>query len=184
MSKTSEVELLQKLINVRTTIKNCSIYDAFNTQYKIYGVGLEEHTETPMIYYCRLYTNNMQTVKKYDQFYPCKLSNNYNEKLKNFKKNADTPIPDELYYHYKDPEKIYKIVNIGINDDNGEIQVIYEALYGEKLTWIRDLSVWNQKVCGIPRFIRMKTVANYTIGVLAVISIALILYGFGKWRGN
>lgn len=60
------------------------------------------------------------------------------------------------YFHYKNPAKLYKVLKLGILEETEEVCVVYEALYGEHLTWVRPLSVWLSKVQTpdgeVPRF--------------------------------
>jgi hypothetical protein len=44
------------------------------------------------------------------------------------------------YKHYKD--RLYTVVAIALNEETLEPCVIYQAQYGEKLTWIRPVSDW------------------------------------------
>lgn len=57
--------------------------------------------------------------------------------LKEAMKNVRT---GGTYVHYRSPEKPYAIVNIALLEETGEPCVIYQALYGDKLIWIRPLS--------------------------------------------
>ena len=43
------------------------------------------------------------------------------------------------YYHFKNPSKLYVIEQIGILENTKEVCVVYKALYGEKIVWIRTL---------------------------------------------
>ena len=47
-----------------------------------------------------------------------------------------------LYTHYRNADHQYKVLAIAINEKTEEPCVVYQALYGEKLIWIRSLSVW------------------------------------------
>lgn len=61
------------------------------------------------------------------------------------------------YYHYKDSKKTYTVTGIGILEDTEQPAVIYQAEYGQKLTWIRTLSDWMKT-----HVIRGKTVSKFT----------------------
>lgn len=50
------------------------------------------------------------------------------------------------YFHYKHHDQIYQILRIGIIEKTEEICVIYEALYGEKVVWVRSLDDFLAKV--------------------------------------
>lgn len=65
-----------------------------------------------------------------------KSQNNLSEKLGQAKILIKV---GELYRHYKDPGKIYKVIDIGLFEPTQEIYVIYQPQYGEKLLWIRTL---------------------------------------------
>jgi len=43
------------------------------------------------------------------------------------------------YYHFKNPDKLYLIEQIGLLEETEEVCVVYKALYGEKIVWIRTL---------------------------------------------
>lgn len=51
-----------------------------------------------------------------------------------------------LYHHYRNPDQHYKIIEIGLNESDEEPMVIYKALYGDGITWIRSYNVWSEKV--------------------------------------
>jgi hypothetical protein len=50
-----------------------------------------------------------------------------------------------LYHHFKDPTKHYKVIAIGFIEEREEVCVVYQALYGEKIAWVRTLEVWLSK---------------------------------------
>lgn len=64
----------------------------------------------------------------------------------------------ELYYHYRTPNQFYRVLAIALDEATGKPCVVYQALYGEQLVWVRDLNVWCDKVEHegqiIPRFIK------------------------------
>lgn len=51
-----------------------------------------------------------------------------------------------IYSHYKNPDKHYKIKDLGIIEETEEVCVIYQANYGENLIFVRPLSVWLENV--------------------------------------
>jgi len=63
---------------------------------------------------------------------------------------------DALYAHYKSADKIYKVLGLGFIEANLELCVIYQAQYGERLTFLRPLDVWLETVewdgQTVPRF--------------------------------
>ncbi len=54
--------------------------------------------------------------------------------------------PNELYYHYREPNKYYRVLGIAINEANEKPAIIYRALYGEGLLWVRDYDIWRQEI--------------------------------------
>lgn len=60
------------------------------------------------------------------------------------------------YWHYKSRDKIYKVIDLGFLEATDELCVIYQAQYGEKLTFIRPLIIWLEQVewegHTVPRF--------------------------------
>lgn len=65
--------------------------------------------------------------------------------------------PGDTYHHYKDPTKIYQIINVGIFEETEEPCVIYEALYDTPLIWVRKISSWDAPINenNDPRFIKV-----------------------------
>lgn len=47
-----------------------------------------------------------------------------------------------LYAHYRKPERLYKVLAVAINENTEEPCVVYQALYGGKLIWVRALTAW------------------------------------------
>ncbi len=43
------------------------------------------------------------------------------------------------YYHFKNPNDLYVIEQIGILEATEEVCVVYRALYGKEIVWIRTL---------------------------------------------
>lgn len=60
------------------------------------------------------------------------------------------------YQHYKGASKLYKVIDLGFVEADNELCVIYMALYGEHLTFIRPVSIWLEQVewqgRTVPRF--------------------------------
>ena len=54
------------------------------------------------------------------------------------------PIPLGAYRHYKGD--IYHVVGFAIHSETLEDMVLYRALYGERKTWVRPLSMWDECV--------------------------------------
>ena len=61
-----------------------------------------------------------------------------------------------LYSHYKNPDKLYRVINLALTEADDEVCVIYEAQYGRKLVFVRPLASWLEKVeidgTEVPRF--------------------------------
>lgn len=60
------------------------------------------------------------------------------------------------YAHYKHPERTYRVVTISLIEETLEPAVVYEAEYGERLSFIRPLSNFLEIVTfegePVPRF--------------------------------
>lgn len=60
------------------------------------------------------------------------------------------------YVHYKDPTKEYIVKSLGVLEATDEVAVIYEAQYGEKVSFIRPLESFCADVLvdgvSVPRF--------------------------------
>lgn len=50
------------------------------------------------------------------------------------------------YRHYKDPSKLYKVIDFGFLESNDELHVIYQAQYGESVIFLRPLTSWLEQV--------------------------------------
>jgi hypothetical protein len=63
------------------------------------------------------------------------------------------------YRHYKGADKIYLVTGLGFLEANDQLCVIYQAQYGERLTFVRPLSVWLETVewdgRTVPRFTKL-----------------------------
>ncbi len=54
--------------------------------------------------------------------------------------------PGEIWHHYKDPSKLYKIIDLAFLEGTEEVAVIYQSLYGHKLVWVRSWVIWSEQV--------------------------------------
>lgn len=71
------------------------------------------------------------------------------------------PLPGEpkpgLYRHYKGNE--YRVLGLARHSETLEPLVVYQALYGERGTWVRPAAMWSEVVEAggkrVPRFARV-----------------------------
>jgi hypothetical protein len=63
-----------------------------------------------------------------------------------------------IYLHYKNLK--YKVLGVVVHSETLEEMVLYKAMYGEKLTWVRPLKMFFEKVevdgKKVPRFRPLK----------------------------
>jgi hypothetical protein len=52
--------------------------------------------------------------------------------------------PGERYAHYSDPEKLYEILAVGLDEETEQPCIVYRALYGANIVWTRLFEVWNR----------------------------------------
>ncbi len=58
----------------------------------------------------------------------------------------------QIYIHYKDPNKRYRIAAIALDESSERVSIVYEGLYAPYLTWIRPLDnflesvTWQEKI--------------------------------------
>lgn len=64
------------------------------------------------------------------------------------------------YYHYKNPDKTYQVIDLAIMEADESICVIYQARYGEKLIFVRPLSSWLKKVDWQGKTVKRFTLIN------------------------
>lgn len=58
--------------------------------------------------------------------------------------DAVANIPKGKYRHYKGNE--YEVLGIAKHSETLEPMVVYRALYGERLIWVRPAEMWNETV--------------------------------------
>lgn len=51
-----------------------------------------------------------------------------------------------LYVHYKQPENTYRVTNLAIIEATDEVCVVYQAKYGDQITFVRPLKSWLESV--------------------------------------
>ena len=74
------------------------------------------------------------------------MSNHTSEKILSQKLSCVNIKKDTFYYHYRNPDQHYLVQGIGLDEATEEPLVIYQACYGDGLTWVRKVSVWNEEV--------------------------------------
>lgn len=52
----------------------------------------------------------------------------------------------QIYSHYKDATKRYRIIAIALDEASESVSVVYEALYAPYLAWIRPLNNFLESV--------------------------------------
>lgn len=50
------------------------------------------------------------------------------------------------YVYYRDADLKYKVLQIGLQEADEQVCMIYQALYGEQLVWVRNLNDWLAEV--------------------------------------
>lgn len=48
----------------------------------------------------------------------------------------------KLYYHYRTPDVYYLVLDIVINESDEQPAIVYQAQYGDNITWIRSVDKW------------------------------------------
>jgi hypothetical protein len=82
------------------------------------------------------------------------------ESLTDCLKNAEDAVPPgSRYAHYKDRARTYRVVTIALIESTLEPAVVYEAEYGDCLSFIRPLTNFLETVSfegnAVPRFSRL-----------------------------
>jgi hypothetical protein len=52
----------------------------------------------------------------------------------------------DKYFHYKNPDRFYEILAVGLIESSEEPCVVYRALYGDKVVWVRTIANFLEKV--------------------------------------
>ena len=50
------------------------------------------------------------------------------------------------YRHYKQPQATYKVIALGLREADNEPCIIYQAEYGDRITFIRPVVNWLEQV--------------------------------------
>lgn len=61
-----------------------------------------------------------------------------------------------IYYHYKNSDKYYVVELFGFLESSEEVCVVYRALYGKGIVWVRTLENFLEKIDGKMRFDKVK----------------------------
>lgn len=65
----------------------------------------------------------------------------------------------QLYCHYKNPAQHYKVIEFAFQVSNNKVCVIYQAQYGQRILFSRELDSWMSEVevdgAHVPRFTRV-----------------------------
>jgi hypothetical protein len=51
-----------------------------------------------------------------------------------------------VYHHYRNPNHLYRVLAVAIDEKLEQPCVVYQALYGDYLTWVRSFSDWCGKI--------------------------------------
>ena len=119
------------------------------TNYVITHLGFIEDTEEPCIIYKKGeggQTSWVRTLSEYvnkDVLKTNKDKDQLLEELNNLKLRINE---GDEYYHYKHPDQFYRVVGVGFIEGNGQLCVVYQAQYGDQLTWVRTESEFFAKV--------------------------------------
>ncbi|MDX2776005.1 DUF1653 domain-containing protein [Streptomyces caniscabiei] len=50
------------------------------------------------------------------------------------------------YSHFKQPQAMYKVLHLAVNEADDVICVVYQAQYGDHLIFVRPLESWQQRI--------------------------------------
>lgn len=79
------------------------------------------------------------------------------ETLKLLAEAGKKVIVDSIYFHYKNPQNTYRVLHLALQEATDKVCVIYQAQYGSKLIFVRDLDSWLESV-----IIDDQTVSRFT----------------------
>lgn len=51
-----------------------------------------------------------------------------------------------LYYHYKSPEKPYRVLGVYLLEETEEPCVVYQSIYDLGLAWVRTINNFTEKI--------------------------------------
>ncbi len=67
------------------------------------------------------------------------------ELVKKLKSAREHVVVNAVYAHYKNQD-LYRVHDVAINESDAEPCVIYQALYGEQILFVRPLKSWCETV--------------------------------------
>ena len=145
-------ELLSDLEKLKVLVK---VGDKFEcpgfpeTDYLVTNLGFIEDTEEPCIIYKKKEGGQISWVRTLSEYVnkailkTNKDRDQLSKELNNLKSRIDE---GDGCYHYKHPDQLYHVVGIGFIEGNGKSCVVYQAEYGDKLTWVRTQDEFFAKV--------------------------------------
>ena len=61
-----------------------------------------------------------------------------------------------IYYHYKSPNQYYVVESIAILEEVEKLCVVYRALYGKGIVWVRTVENFLETTDNGPRFVKVE----------------------------
>ncbi len=142
----SDLEKLQQLVKIGDPFE-CPGFSGI--EYVVTNLGFIEDTEEPCIIYKKTnggHTSWVRTLSEYVNKDVLKTNKSKDQLLKELDSLKTRIDEGDKCYHYKHPGQLYKIDGIGFIEKSGQPCVVYEAEYGDKLTWVRTESEFFAKV--------------------------------------
>ncbi len=69
------------------------------------------------------------------------------ESLEQLVKTAEAKVQtDQIYSHYKDSNKRYRIIAVALDEASESVSIVYQSLYSPYLTWIRPITNFLEEV--------------------------------------
>lgn len=143
MAHKEQEQLLNDLEKLRTLVQIGDPFECpgfFEIDYVVTNLGFIEDTEEPCIIYKKKKGGQISWVRTLSEYVNKDVLKTNKDKdllskeLNNLKLRIDEG--DECY-HYKHPDQLYQIVGVGFIERNGQPCVVYQAEYGDQLTWVR-----------------------------------------------
>ncbi|MEK7075174.1 MAG: DUF1653 domain-containing protein [Patescibacteria group bacterium] len=143
MAHKESAELLSDLDKLKQLVK---IGDPFecpgfpDIDYVVTNLGFIEETEEPCIIYKKRedgQTSWVRTLSEYVNKDVLRTDKNKDQLLEELNKLKLRIDEGDKCYHYKHPDQLYQIVGVGFIERNGQPCVVYQAEYGDQLTWVR-----------------------------------------------